>query len=151
MRYRAFNPVFISILLSCLIVVQLQVSMSSYQTTLRQLYKVNTFHPVKLGLENMHEINRMLGYPLKGKRIIHIAGTNGKGSVSLKLARSFEAVGLRTGLFTSPHISSFRERIQVNKEALNEEDVTVRSLSLTLGKVSVTLLLAFHREYYRVL
>jgi dihydrofolate synthase/folylpolyglutamate synthase len=102
--------------------------MTSYQTVLRQLYKVNTFHPVKLGLENMHEINRMLGYPLKGKRIVHIAGTNGKGSVSVKLASAFEAVGLRTGLFTSPHISSFRERIQVNKDTLSEDDVTVSIL-----------------------
>lgn len=83
------------------------------------------YNPVKLGLENMHNLNRVFNYPLKNIPVVHVAGTNGKGSVSLKIAKGLSSVGMKAGLFTSPHISSFRERIQVNQEMLTEEDVTV--------------------------
>jgi len=97
----------------------------SYRSVLSHLYKVNAWHPVKLGLDNMHQLNKILGYPLKGIPIVHVAGTNGKGSVSLKIAKGLSAVGLKAGMFTSPHISSFRERIQVNDVPLSEQDVQV--------------------------
>lgn len=96
-----------------------------YPELLQQLYQINMYHPVKLGLQNMQSIYEKLGSPLEGIPIIHITGTNGKGSVALKLAKSLRASGLRTGLFVSPHIASFRERVQINDELLTEKDVEV--------------------------
>ncbi|RYH31350.1 hypothetical protein EON65_02905 [archaeon] len=97
--------------------------MTSYTQLLRTLYNINMYNPVKLGLENMIRLNELIGNPLRGLPIVHVTGTNGKGSVATKVARSLECLGLRTGLYTSPHISSFRERIQVNSELLATEDV----------------------------
>ena len=66
----------------------------------------------------------IFGDPNKNKfKIIHVAGTNGKGSVSLKTATALQAMGFRTGLFTSPHISTFRERIQVNGQYVSMENL----------------------------
>jgi folylpolyglutamate synthase/dihydropteroate synthase len=98
----------------------------SYNDLIKQLYQVNMYNPVKLGLENMHRINEALGFPVDGIPIIHVGGTNGKGSVAHKVTQSLIASGIRTGLYTSPHISSFRERIKVNEELLTHEDVEVR-------------------------
>eukprot|EP01031_Cornospumella_fuschlensis_P028999 gene28999-35003_t len=97
--------------------------MTAYTQLLRSLYTINMYNPVKLGLENMLRLNELIGNPLRGLPIVHVTGTNGKGSVATKVARSLECLGLRTGLYTSPHISSFRERIQVNSELLATEDV----------------------------
>lgn len=55
--------------------------------------------------------------------IVHVAGTNGKGSVALKIARTYELAGHKTGLFVSPHVSSFRERMSVNGKMISEEEV----------------------------
>ena len=55
--------------------------------------------------------------------VIHVAGTNGKGSVALKVANTLQQYGLRVGLFCSPHVSSFRERMQINGELIGEEEV----------------------------
>ncbi len=55
---------------------------------------------------------------------VHVAGTNGKGSVSWKMSKALQKAGYRVGLFLSPHISSFRERIRINDELISEEDVT---------------------------
>ena len=57
--------------------------------------------------------------------IIHIAGTNGKGSVAIKTAKTLELAGHRTGLFVSPHISSFRERMSVDGVPISEEEVEI--------------------------
>lgn len=94
-----------------------------YEQWVRRLYQTNLFHPVKLGLENMHELHKLLGRPMDKKTVIHIAGTNGKGSVALKIAKTLELSGLRVGLFCSPHVSSFRERMQVNGRLIPEEQV----------------------------
>lgn len=68
-----------------------------------------------LNLDQMIEFAKMFGDPHKGNfKVIHIAGTNGKGSVSVKTAAALQKMGFKTGLFTSPHISTFRERIQIN-------------------------------------
>ena len=77
----------------------------------------------KSSLLNMRVIASYLGNPQDSFKIVHVAGTNGKGSVCLKTAASLQAVGLRTGLFTSPHISCFRERIQVDGRMIEEGDV----------------------------
>ena len=64
--------------------------------------------------EGLKEMSRLAGSfdnPQNTLKIIHVAGTNGKGSVSMKVARSLEMMGFKTGLFTSPHIVKFTERV----------------------------------------
>lgn len=68
----------------------------------------------KPGLERMEAFDRYLGYPSRQFKSIHIAGTNGKGSVANLVASALQSCGLSTGLFTSPHILDFRERIRAN-------------------------------------
>ncbi len=68
----------------------------------------------KPGLERMESFDRFLGYPSRQFKSIHIAGTNGKGSVANLVASALQSCGLLVGLFTSPHILDFRERIRVN-------------------------------------
>lgn len=64
-----------------------------------------------------------IGHPEEGLSYIHVAGTNGKGSVSAFLCSILREAGLKTGMFTSPHLIDFRERIQVNGEMISKEDV----------------------------
>ncbi len=71
----------------------------------------------KPGIGNMELFDSLTGHPHRGYRIIHVAGTNGKGSVSNMLASVLAASGLKVGLYTSPHIIDFRERIRVVHEA----------------------------------
>ena len=67
----------------------------------------------KPGLDRMRELDRRMGCPSEHLRFIHVAGTNGKGSVSSMLAASLSGSGYRVGLFTSPHLLDFRERIKI--------------------------------------
>jgi dihydrofolate synthase / folylpolyglutamate synthase len=85
----------------------------------------NLFQPVKMGLVNIEKLHELLGRPMDrpGLVVVHVAGTNGKGSVALKMAKTFERHGLRTGLFISPHVASFRERMQVNSVLISESQV----------------------------
>ena len=71
----------------------------------------------------MRRLFAALEIPGRGQRIIHVAGTNGKGSVCAMIDAICRAQGYRTGLFTSPHLVSFRERIQVNGEISPEKAV----------------------------
>ena len=77
----------------------------------------------KEGLYNTVTIDRHLGCPHKLYKTIHVAGTNGKGSVSHTIAAILQASGLKTGLFTSPHLTDFRERIRVNGKPVSPEFV----------------------------
>ena len=77
---------------------------------------------MKLGLESMHELARALGSPQDGLRFIHIAGTNGKGSTAAFCESCLRAAGFRVGLYTSPHLVSVRERIQINRVPITEAD-----------------------------
>ena len=77
---------------------------------------------MKLGLESMHELALALGSPQDGLRFIHIAGTNGKGSTAAFCESCLRAAGFRVGLYTSPHLVSVRERIQINRELISEAD-----------------------------
>lgn len=67
----------------------------------------------KEGLDGMMRFDEALGHPHRRFRTVHVAGTNGKGSVSSMLAADFASLGLRTGLYTSPHLLDFRERIKI--------------------------------------
>ncbi len=72
------------------------------------------------GVEIAGRMLKVLGNPQSGMRVIHIAGTNGKGSVSAFLCEILRAAGFRTGMFTSPHLVDFRERIRVDGEMIGE-------------------------------
>ena len=77
----------------------------------------------KAGLENTWALDEHFGYPHRSYRTIHIAGTNGKGSCSHTLAAILQHAGYRVGLYTSPHLIDFRERIRVNGQPVPEEYV----------------------------
>lgn len=77
----------------------------------------------KPGLERIAEFCRSIGNPQRNYFVIHIAGTNGKGSVSNMLAAVLQQAGYHTGLFTSPHLTDFRERIRVNGEMISKQKV----------------------------
>ncbi len=98
---------------------RLFVRFPSYQKTGASAYKP--------GIDNMEFFDQLAGHPHRQYRTIHIAGTNGKGSVSNMLASVLAAQGLKVGLYTSPHISDFRERIRVVSEGsfylIPKEDV----------------------------
>lgn len=76
---------------------------------------------MKLGLDRMRELCRALGNPQDQLRIIHVAGTNGKGSTCAMIEAGLRAAGYRTGLYTSPHLVSPVERIRINGEPVTEE------------------------------
>lgn len=95
----------------------------SYLNLIQQLFEVNWFGGMKLGLQNALALQRLLEFPDRSFTSIHVAGTNGKGSVSTKLAHAYQHAGYRVGLFTSPHISCFRERIRVNGAMIAEKRV----------------------------
>ena len=78
---------------------------------------------LKLDLSNTIAICKVLGNPENHFPSIHIAGTNGKGSVSHMLASVFQEAGYKTGLYTSPHVHDFRERIRINGQMIPENDV----------------------------
>ena len=77
----------------------------------------------KEGLSNTHALDAHLGHPHRHFKTIHVAGTNGKGSVSHSIASILQEAGLRVGLYTSPHLVDFRERMRINGECVGEEYV----------------------------
>jgi dihydrofolate synthase / folylpolyglutamate synthase len=77
----------------------------------------------QFGLENTLKLAALAGNPHTRLRFIHLAGTNGKGSTAAMLESIYRATGVRVGLFTSPHLVSFAERIQVNRRVIPEADV----------------------------
>lgn len=106
----------------------------TYSEAIDFLYSLRLFG-TKLGLENTRELARLNGDPHHQLRFIHVAGTNGKGSTCAILESIYRASGLRTGLFTSPHLVSFTERIQVNRCLIAEPDVArlTESIRQSLG------------------
>lgn len=81
-----------------------------HPTVQREGFGTGAYKP---GIENMTAFDRRLGEPWRNFPSIHVAGTNGKGSVSSMLAAALSAEGMRTGLYTSPHLADFRERIKI--------------------------------------
>jgi dihydrofolate synthase/folylpolyglutamate synthase len=94
----------------------------TYKEALAWLYGTQRFG-IKLGLDNIQRLLRELNLPGKDQRIIHVAGTNGKGSVCAMMDSICRAAGYRTGLFTSPHLITYRERIRVNGEMIAPDEV----------------------------
>lgn len=91
---------------------------------------------VKLGLDNVRALLGGLGHPEAGLRCVHVAGTNGKGSVCAMAAAVARAAGMRTGLFTSPHLVRFNERIQVDGMPISDDEI-VDGLSVIRSQVEV--------------
>jgi len=104
--------------------------MTSYKDTLEYLYRqLPMFHRVgaaayKANLDNTIAICAHLGNPEKNFRSVHVAGTNGKGSVSHMLAAVLQSAGYKTGLYTSPHLKDFRERIRIDGKMIPRAAVT---------------------------
>ena len=86
-----------------------------------------------LGLDRMTGLMEKLGNPQDQLKIIHVAGTNGKGSVCAMLSSVLREAGYRVGLFTSPHLIEYNERIQINRKPINQKDF--EELSLDMQKV----------------
>ncbi|MGD0816976.1 MAG: folylpolyglutamate synthase/dihydrofolate synthase family protein [Methanomassiliicoccales archaeon] len=93
-----------------------------YQETLDWLFGLENIG-IKLGLGRVRELLQDLGNPQNKFRYVHVAGTNGKGSVCAMTASILQASGLRTGLYTSPHLVDFRERIMIDGVMIPEVDV----------------------------
>lgn len=108
----------------------------NYEEAVSWLYG-SQLHGIKLGLENTRRLVAALGIKVSGQeapKFLHVAGTNGKGSVCAFLDACCRAAGLRTGLFTSPHLVTFRERLRFNGEMIGEGEVAdglteIRSLT----------------------
>ena len=94
----------------------------TYPEAIQFLYDLRLFG-LKLGLENTFKLAALAGNPQHRLRFIHVAGTNGKGSTCAMLESIYRVAGLRVGLFSSPHMVSFRERIQINRQLIGERDV----------------------------
>src|SRR5215467_7636202 len=94
----------------------------TYAEAIQFLYSLRWFG-TKLGLTNTLKLAEVAGNPHHRLRFIHVAGTNGKGSTCAMLESIYRTAGLRVGLFTSPHLVSFAERIQVNRQFISEAAV----------------------------
>ncbi len=97
----------------------------NYDEAVAWLYATQ-LHGIRLGLENVRRLTGALGIRVSGPdapRFLHVAGTNGKGSVCAMLDACCRAAGLRTGLFTSPHLVTFRERMRIGGEMIGEDEV----------------------------
>ena len=101
----------------------------NYKQTVKYLYSVvPSFQKVgtagyKEGLSNTLALDEHFGHPHRNFKTIHVAGTNGKGSCSHTLAAMLQATGLKVGLYTSPHLVDFRERIRVNGKCISKKRV----------------------------
>jgi dihydrofolate synthase/folylpolyglutamate synthase len=108
----------------------------TYSEAIQYLYELRWFG-TKLGLTHTLKLAALAGNPHERLQFIHVAGTNGKGSVCAMLESIYRSTGLRVGLFTSPHLVSFGERIQVNRRLISQEDVVrlVRRLQSLLKQL----------------
>ncbi len=86
---------------------------------------------VRFGVDRMQHLVAELGHPERSYPVVHIAGTNGKGSVSAMVESILRAAGCRTGLYTSPHLVKLGERVQVNRQLLTEQEIVAYTKELS--------------------
>ena len=103
---------------------------NSYENCLKTMYGLHRFG-IKLGLETIRNILKNLDNPHREFACIHVAGTNGKGSVASSLASILHRTGFTTGLYTSPHLVSFNERIQINNQPISNDSVVAAYNAVT--------------------
>jgi dihydrofolate synthase/folylpolyglutamate synthase len=96
--------------------------MMSYEDTIKYLYSLQDFG-IKLGLKNIGALLKKLSSPQETYSTVHIAGTNGKGSTAAAIESALIKGGYNVGLYTSPHLIDFKERIRVNRYEIDEESV----------------------------
>ena len=89
-------------------------------------YQLNGTSAYKPGLERILKLSKIAGNPHNAFKSIHLAGTNGKGSCSHMLASILQEAGFKVGLFTSPHLVDFRERIKINGIEIPQQKVVYR-------------------------
>ncbi len=111
----------------------------NYRESLDYLYGLQRFG-IKLGLDNIHQILGRLHHPDQGYPIVHVAGSNGKGSVCAGLSSILIQAGWRTGLYSSPHLHSFTERIQIDGQAISETEAVdlIESVRAVCDGIPVT-------------
>ncbi|HJX37245.1 MAG TPA: folylpolyglutamate synthase/dihydrofolate synthase family protein [Anaerolineae bacterium] len=105
--------------------------MFTYQQALDYIYSFvdqeklqpDKYEPKRFDLTNMHALLGMMGDPHRRLRAVHVAGTKGKGSTCAMTASILQAAGYKAGLFTQPHLHTFRERIQINGRLITEEEM----------------------------
>lgn len=95
----------------------------TYEQALQKIHSLDKFGS-RPGLDRIEKLFSMLGDDLLSQKFIHVAGTNGKGSVCQMLSRVLTECGYKTGLFISPYITDFRERIQINNEMISKDELT---------------------------
>ena len=105
----------------------------NYQESLKYIEETHKFG-IRLGLENMSKLLELLGNPQDKLNIIHVAGTNGKGSTCSFITSILKECGYKVGLYTSPYLETFTERIRINGENIPEEDVA-RIVTLIREKI----------------
>ncbi len=121
---------------------------------LQFLYGLNR-KGIKLGLEHIKSIMGLLGNPQENYKLIHIAGTNGKGSTVAHLCRLFMEYGFKVGVYTSPHLIKFNERIKVNNRSISDFEIIsfmdkvnseITSLDLTFFEVTTAMAFNYFNE-----
>lgn len=96
-----------------------------YQEALRWLYGLES-RGIKLGLDRIAHAAEVRGHPERALRYVHVAGTNGKGSVAAMLESVLRAAGYRTGQFTSPHLQRYVERVRIGGRPISESEASKR-------------------------
>lgn len=94
----------------------------TYEEAVAYIHSVSKFG-VKLGLENMKRLLQLMGHPDRYYKIVHVAGTNGKGSTCAMIDSVLRTAGYKTGLYTSPYLEVFNERIRINGENIPDDDL----------------------------
>ena len=94
----------------------------NYEKTLERIHYLNKFGS-RPGLERIKMLLDMLGNPQDSLKFVHVAGTNGKGSVCQMISSVLKASGYKTGLFISPYVTDFRERIQIDNTLISKDDL----------------------------
>ncbi|MEO7599850.1 MAG: folylpolyglutamate synthase/dihydrofolate synthase family protein [Opitutus sp.] len=102
----------------------MDIAITNYQDACLYLLQLKAQRGVALGLERMQRLVSALGHPERAVPCIHIAGTNGKGSVAAMVEAILRAAGWKTGLYTSPHLVRLGERIQVDRASLSQGEIT---------------------------
>lgn len=111
----------------------------SYQDELEYLYSLHQFG-IKLGLSNIRNLCALSGNPHERIKTVHVGGTNGKGSTAAILSAILQEAGYKTGLYTSPHLTDFTERIRINNIPIPKERAAglVRSIRECVGDRDIT-------------
>ncbi|MCF7687123.1 MAG: bifunctional folylpolyglutamate synthase/dihydrofolate synthase [Cephaloticoccus sp.] len=97
---------------------------TDYAAVTAYLFGLKAAHGLKFGVDRMRDFAAELGHPEQGLDLVHVAGTNGKGSVVAMLEAILHAAGWRTGMYTSPHLVKLGERVQVDRHLLSPDEIT---------------------------